>query len=1370
MTKLPPFHARVLFLAALITVFVSAAAAAQSATVTITAPQTAAAAVGQDAKVVVSATTSVPGSQPLLSYTPLMWNMQIRQLTSGQTSTWQLSWTPRPGQYGGVICFQATDQVTGEFSFGSTCTAWQVPASSIIGLTGIVRTFAASHPDMNRPTNEAASPAQNFVMSTLGADNKPVFNAGAAPSITRFNEWFNTVAGANQASVYTPYFSNFQQFDSDVYSFASANWQPVDGTTFFTFEGHTAIIYSPGRQFVLKSSDDLWMFINHVLVPGSNLHGVHAERTLIVNLDTLGLTPGGSYPVDVFYAHRGGSTIPSIQVQLSPETPSIYTPVVTDIPVSGFSPDAMHVSGSAALSGGDLKLLPSTALGWVGGGAWLDSEFQLINGFQVEFEFVGSSPSSAEGFALVAANSPQGGAGGRGLGYDGITSSLAVEFDAGTQSDLADPPYQHISIHTRGADANSAAESASIGVQPFDINLPNNFFNATPQHVRVSYTPVSEQSFGWLRVWMNDNLLPSIETLLSHVDLAELLGDDKGFLGFTAGREIGTSALTIRSARVTSMVDFPPYPSEPLRLRFVEGRTPYQTITFQDPERDRPDAWLTGALPPGVWWAGGTTIRFFGAPDPGSRGSYPMMLHVSDIYNTVATPFVIVVNHPPVAVDDAIEGVGRQPIMFQPQVNDHDGDGDGLGVVSIEAQHGTVTDLLDGWKQYVADTGFAGIDTLTYTVSDGYETDTGMVTVTIAPIPPVALSPFADISISEDAGDVTLPIDPHFTDPDHGQLTFTAWTDVPWFTATAVSGQLLLHVNANTSGVAHVTVRATDPHSATVETTFTVTVSPVNDAPMLDTAFAALSLVEDAADAFVPLDGHFIDIDSSPLSFSVSSTSSIVTASIDGGQVRLHLAANESGAATVTVRATDPGALFSEASFAVAIAPVNDQPRLDLAFDAVSVNEDAPDVLVPLAGHFSDIDDSTLEFSVSSNTPNVSATVDGGQVRLHFTENYFGTAQVTIRATDGSGAMMDALLPVSVASVNDAPQLILAFDDVVAAEDAADILVSFANNFRDLETAALSFAASADAPLVTTSIEGRFVRLHLTPNAFGTGQVIVRATDAEGAFVEGKINIKVDAVNDPPTLDPIAPVTVNAGQSVTIALSNLTAGAGNESGQPLAVDAQSSDPAATGPITYSQGVLTLTPPPRSTTTTVTVTVTVRDLADSNSTVVRTFVLTITGVPTEPPPSQLEGRMHGQGGMTVAGIDYDFQFKIAEKQIGVERGSLDLKICAPKTTKKKESVDKFESTAINAIVFSDDPAFKSGRAKKAPLVDSAVFTGTGKWNGAAGYRFEAKATDQGEPGPGRDSFKITIYNASNVVVATVDAPIGNGNIQSNRLKN
>jgi hypothetical protein len=93
--------------------------------------------------------------------------------------------------------------------------------------------------------------------------------------------------------------------------------------------------------------------------------------------------------------------------------------------------------------------------------------------------------------------------------------------------------------------------------------------------------------------------------------------------------------------------------------------------------------------------------------------------------------------------------------------------------------------------------------------------------------------------------------------------------------------------------------------------------------------------------------------------------------------------------------------------------------------------------------------------------------------------------------------------------------------------------------------------------------------------------------------------------------------------------------------------------------------------------------------------------------------------------------------------------------------------RFEATSMS-VAFSDDPRFQPGPGS-AVAVDSVRLSGSGRWNGRAGYTFEATATDRGELGRGRDTFAITIKDSRGSVVASVDGTLAGGNIQSTLVR-
>jgi fibro-slime domain-containing protein len=208
-----------------------------------------------------------------------------------------------------------------------------------IELTGVLRDFQQSHPDMEYPT-KSFGVKTGLVLSQLGEDGKPVlntsanYNAGMIAGATSFNQWFRDVPEVNIAVPHTIVLDNGQEGPGGVYSFArekqlsgdlkyffpmdNKGWNDMRNVAtgyhnfYFTYEIHTEFTYSDPDDrdydmvFSFTGDDDVWVFINGKLAV--DIGGVHGQTQRSVNLDTaaaeLGLEPGGTYKLDFFFAER----------------------------------------------------------------------------------------------------------------------------------------------------------------------------------------------------------------------------------------------------------------------------------------------------------------------------------------------------------------------------------------------------------------------------------------------------------------------------------------------------------------------------------------------------------------------------------------------------------------------------------------------------------------------------------------------------------------------------------------------------------------------------------------------------------------------------------------------------------------------------------------------------------------------------------------------------------------------------------------------------------------------------------------------------------------------------------------------------------
>ena len=281
----------------------------------------------------------------------------------------------------------------------------------------------------------------------------------------------------------------------------------------------------------------------------------------------------------------------------------------------------------------------------------------------------------------------------------------------------------------------------------------------------------------------------------------------------------------------------------------------------------------------------------------------------------------------------------------------------------------------------------------------------------------------------------------------------------------------------------------------------------------------------------------------------------------------------------------------------------------------------------------------TLTVTASSSntglipTPTVSYTSPNTSGSLSFTPvaYAYGSATITVRVNDGgaSNNIVSRTFTVTVNPVNQVPTL-NTLANLTINENATQQTVSLSgissgatNESQTLDvTASSSNTGLIPNPTVTYTSPNATGSIRFTPvaNAFGSATITVTVNDggASNNVVSRTFNVTVNPVNQVPTLNTLANVTVNenAGQQ-TVSLAGIGSGAANES-QTLTVTASSSNTGVVPNPTVSYtspnatGTLTFTPVANAFGS-ATVTVTVNDGGTSNNVVSRTFNVTVNPV-------------------------------------------------------------------------------------------------------------------------------------------------------------
>ncbi len=286
------------------------------------------------------------------------------------------------------------------------------------------------------------------------------------------------------------------------------------------------------------------------------------------------------------------------------------------------------------------------------------------------------------------------------------------------------------------------------------------------------------------------------------------------------------------------------------------------------------------------------------------------------------------VNHPPVAVNDAIATVEHVDGSVNALANDSDIDGDTLTIQSVtQGMNGTVT-FAGAIVTYHPGVSFNGQDSFTYTISDG---NGGTATATISVIvansndPPVTAG---DSVVTNEDTAVAFNPTSNDVDPNGNPLSLASFGQPVHGIATAVGNIVTYTPAKDYNGPDAMVYAVSDTTGGMSSGSISITVIPVDDAPVANgesyTVDEDTALVVSAANGVLTND---TDIDSPVLNAILVTTAANGTLVLNSdGSFFYQGAPNYNGPDSFTYRAFDGTLVSNPVTVQITVNSVNDAP------------------------------------------------------------------------------------------------------------------------------------------------------------------------------------------------------------------------------------------------------------------------------------------------------------------------------------------------------------------------------------------------------------------------------------------------------------